>query len=265
MAPSTFKKLQDRHVLVIGGTSGIGYAVAEGALADGARVTVASSTQARIDTAVRTLAAEYGPAGAVQRVQGVRCDLASGDVEARLEALFVAAVAGHGGRPVDHVVYTAANGLAIGPLADVTRDSILAGAQMRMFVPILLAKVAQRHLPKASTSSLTFTSGQATELPPPDWSVVVFFTGGTEALTKGLAIDMAPVRVNTVLPGLVKTDLWKFLPDEQRDQFFADMEKRLPVGAMGRPEDVAEAYLWLMKDRFVTGSMAHTNGGALII
>ncbi|KIH87453.1 hypothetical protein SPBR_05338 [Sporothrix brasiliensis 5110] len=175
MAPSAFKKLQDRHVLVIGGTSSIGYAVAEGALADGARVTVASSTQARIDTAVRTLAAQYGPAGAVQGVQG------------------------------------------------------------------------------------------ASELPPPNWSVVVFFTGGTEALTKGLAIDMALVRVNTVLPGMVKTDLWKVLPDEQRDHFFADMEKRLPVGAMGRPEDVAEAYLWLMKDRFVTGTMAHSNGGSLII
>lgn len=262
MAPSTFRKLQDRHVLVIGGTSGIGYGVAEGALADGARVTVASSTQTRIDTAVSTLAGQYGPD---VLIRGLRCDLASEDIEASLEALFQAAVAGQDGHPVDHVVYTAANGLTIRALPDVTRESILEGAQMRMFVPILLAKVAQRHLPKASTSSLTFTSGQASDLPPPGWSVVVFFTGGTETMTKGLAIDMAPVRVNTVLPGMVKTDLWKVLPDDQRDQFFADMEKRLPVGAMGRPEDVAEAYLWLMKDRFATGTLAYSNGGSLII
>ncbi|CAK7218855.1 hypothetical protein SBRCBS47491_003646 [Sporothrix bragantina] len=261
MTPSTFRKLQDTHVLVIGGTSGIGYGVAEGALADGARVTVASSTQARIDSAVNTLSSQYGPGA---HVQGFRCDLASGDIEATLETLFTEAAAGHG-RPVDHVVYTAANGLTITGLSDVTRASVLEGAQMRMFVPILLAKVAQRHLPKTSTSSLTFTSGQASDLPPPGWSVVLFFTGGVETMTKGLAIDMAPVRVNTVLPGMVKTDLWKFLPEEQRGQFFAEMEKRLPVGAMGRPEDVAEAYLWLMKDRFATGTFAHSNGGSLIV
>ncbi|KAL1896334.1 hypothetical protein Sste5346_004719 [Sporothrix stenoceras] len=262
MAPSPFRKLQDRHVFVIGGTSGIGYAVAEGALADGARVTVASSTQARIDKAVSTLSEAYGPGA---HIRGLQCDLSSGDIESTLENLFLSAVKSHDNRPVDHVVYTAANGLTIQGLADVTRESILEGAQMRMFVPILLAKVAQRHLPKASTSSLTFTSGQASDLPPPGWSVVVFFTGGTETMTKGLAIDMAPVRVNTVLPGMVKTDLWKVLPDEQRDQFFTEMEKKLPVGAMGRPEDVAEAYLWLMKDRFATGTMAYSNGGSLII
>lgn len=211
MAPSTFKKLQDRHVLVIGGTSGIGYGVAEGALADGARVTVASSTQARIDKAVATLKEEYGAESS--HIQGLQVDLSSGDIEATLESLFVAAVQGFGEKPVDHVVYTAANGLTIQGLADVTRESVLEGAQMRMFVPILLAKVAQRHLPKASTSSLTFKSGQASDLPPPGWSVVLFFTGGVETMTKGLAIDMAPVRVNTVLPGMVKTDLWKVLPE----------------------------------------------------
>ncbi|CAK7215936.1 hypothetical protein SEUCBS140593_002697 [Sporothrix eucalyptigena] len=261
MAPSSFKKLQDKHVLVIGGTSGIGYGVAEGALADGARVTVVSSTQARIDNAVNILKSQYGPDA---HVQGFRCDLASDDIEASLEALFTSAVAGHG-RPVEHVVFTAANNLTITPLGDITREKVLEGAQMRMIVPILLAKVAQRRLPKASTSSLTFTSGQASDLPPPGWSVMLYFTGGVETMTKGLAIDMAPVRVNTVLPGMVKTDLWKMLPEEQREQFFAEMEKRLPVGAMGRPEDVAEAYLWFMKDRFATGSFAHSNGGSLII
>ncbi|CAK7245802.1 MAG: hypothetical protein STHCBS139747_007394 [Sporothrix thermara] len=261
MAPTTFRKLQDTHVLVIGGTAGIGFGVAEGALADGARVTVASSTQARIDAAVNTLSTKYGPDA---RVQGFRCDLASGDIEASLEKLFTDAAAGHG-RPVDHVVLTAANGITITSLANVTREVILDCAQMRMMVPIFVAKVAQRHLPKTSTSSLTFTSGQASDLPPPGWSTVLFFAGGIETMSKGLAIDMAPVRVNTVLPGMVKTELWKVLPDEQRDVFFADMEKRLPVGAMGRPEDVAEAYLWLMKDRFATGTFAHSNGGSLII
>ncbi|OAA63422.1 short chain dehydrogenase [Niveomyces insectorum RCEF 264] len=262
MAPTTFRKLQDKHVLVIGGSAGIGLGVAEGALADGAWVTVASSTQARLDKAVNTLKAKYGTSAPVQ---GFLCNLTAMDVEARIDSLFKAATTASGAGPIDHVVFTAANSTAIGSLSDMTAESVLAGAQMRVVVPILLAKVAQRYLPKSNTSSLTFTAGQATENPPPGWALAVAYAGSVVTLTRALAVEMAPLRVNVVQPGLVRTDAWNMMPVEQREAFFAEVEKKLPVGAMGRPEDVAEAYLWLMKDRYVTGTSANSNGGALLI
>ncbi|EPE04612.1 short chain dehydrogenase [Ophiostoma piceae UAMH 11346] len=261
--PNTFRKLQDKHVLVLGGTSGIGFAVAQGALADGARVTVASSTSARVDKAVQTLKEQNGP-GAV--VQGFVCDVSTGDIESTLETLIKSATSGPAGE-LNHIVYTAANSASmnLGTIAEANPATILAGAQMRMFVPIMLAKLATRYLPKSIESSLTFTSGQASDKPPPGWSLMLFFTGGVQTFAKGLAVDLAPTRVNVVLPGAVDTELWNIMPQEQKEGYFAAVSKKLLAGSIGRPEDVAEAYLWLLKDRFATGTFAASNGGALLV
>ena len=243
--------------------SGIGFAVAQGALADGARVTVASSTPARVDKAVQTLKEQHGP-GAL--VQGFVCDVSAGDVEATLEMLLTSATAGPAGE-LNHIVYTVANAASmnLGAVADATPATILAGAQMRMFVPILLEKLAARYLPTSTASSLTFTTGQGSDKPPPVWSLLLFFTGGVQTFARGLAVDLAPIRVNVVLPGAVDTELWSVLPHVQKEEFFAAESKRLPARSIGRPEDVVEAYLWLLKDRFVTGTFAASNGGALLV
>src|SRR5436305_11008981 len=116
MATNKYNKLAGKHVLVIGGTSGIGYAVAEASIEQGARVTVSSSREASVTSALARLSQSY-PAAAAQ-IAGYACDLSQpASVEADVEALFARV-----GGPVDHIVYTAGDKLATAPLAQIGMD-----------------------------------------------------------------------------------------------------------------------------------------------
>lgn len=258
MPPLNFRKLQDKHVLVIGGSSGIGLAVSEGALASGANVTISSSSQSKIDGVVSAFKSSY-PDG---KVSGIATDLSKPDsLEADLDNLFKSAVSANG--TIHHVVFTAADALALGSLDAVTVDLMAKASHMRMFVPVMVAKVAARYLPKERQSSLTITSGAVVDKPSKNWTVVAFLATGLVGLTRALAVDMAPVRVNVVQPGFVQTPLWK-MDEETMKATVASIEPKLLTGKFGQVEDVAEAYLWLMKDNNVTGTVAKTDAGALL-
>ncbi|OIW30858.1 NAD(P)-binding protein [Coniochaeta ligniaria NRRL 30616] len=258
MSPLNFRKLQDKHVLVIGGSSGIGLAVSEGALASGANVTISSSSQSKIDNAVSTFKPTYPD----RKIVGIAADLGKpGTLEADLDNLFKTAVAANG--TIHHVVYTAADSLSLGGLDTVTVDLMAKAAHMRMYVPVMLAKVAARHLPKERHSSLTITSGSVVDKPAPGWAVVAYLAGGLVALARALAVDLAPVRVNVVQPGFVDTPLWNMTEDAKKATIAA-VEGKVLTRKFGEAEDVAEAYLWVMKDNNVTGTVAKTDGGFLL-
>lgn len=255
-----FNKLGDKHVLVIGGSSGIGRAVAELSLYSGANVTISSSRQNRIDEVISACKTTYPN----RKIAGVAVDLSKpATIEADLERLFSAAVEANG--TIHHVVFTAANGVTVSPLDSVNGETIIEAAHFRMVVPILVAKYAAKYLPKERQSSYTITNGSAGEKPGPNWSVTAYFCGGAVSLVKGLAVDMAPVRVNCVQPGYVDTPLWNVMSPEQKQAFVADAEKKLLTGKVGQVEDVAEAYLWCMKDGNVTGTVAKTDAGQLLV
>lgn len=82
---------------------------------------------------------------------------------------------------------------------------------------------------------------------------------------RGLALDLQPIRVNLVSPGAVDTELWKGMPEDAKKGMFEELAKKTPVGGVGKIEDVAESYLYLMKDRNVTGAMISTSGGHLLV
>lgn len=84
-------------------------------------------------------------------------------------------------------------------------------------------------------------------------------------MTRGLALDLKPIRVNLVSPGAVNTELWGHMTAEQKEGMFKELSKKIPVGKVGSVEDVAESYLYLMKDRNVTGAMISTSGGHLLV
>ncbi|KAH8907800.1 NAD(P)-binding protein [Coniochaeta sp. PMI_546] len=258
MSPLNFRKLQDKHVLVIGGSSGIGLAVSEGALASGAKVTIASSSQSKIDGVVSTFKSNYSDS----KIAGIAADLGKAEsLETDLENLFKSAAAANG--TINHVVFTAADSLALGGLDTVTVDTMTKAAHMRMYVPIMLAKVAARHLPKERQSSLTITSGCVTDKPTPGWAVIGFLAGGLVSVARALAVDLAPVRVNVVQPGYVDTPLWNMTEDAKKATIAA-IEGKLLTAKFGDVEDVAEAYLWMLKDNNVTGTVAKTDGGFLL-
>jgi len=259
MAPSTYRKLQDNHILIIGGSSGIGFAVAEASLASGANVTISSSSQARVDAAVKSLAADYPDRAA----HGVVSDLSNISVEADLEELFQAAK--RVGGEIQHVVLTAADPIALGSLDTVTAEGIQKASHMRMTMPILVGKVAARHLPVSHLSSITITSGSVAERPAKGWGVISYFAGGLVSLARALAVDLAPIRVNVVQPGIVDTGLWGEMTAEGRVAFVKGAEEKSLTGKLGVVEDVAEAYIWLLKDRNATGTVAGTDSGSLLV
>ncbi len=119
--------------------------------------------------------------------------------------------------------------------------------------------------PKENTSSLVFTSGSVASKPDPGWAILAFVAGGMVSLAKGLAVDLAPVRVNVVQPGYVDTGLWAPMGDQKRAEFQKMIEGKMPTGKFAQPEDVAEAYLWLLKDANVTGTVAATDAGQLLV
>lgn len=253
-----FRKLQDKHVFVIGGTSGIGFAVAEGSLEAGARVTVSSSNPARVESAIQRLKSSF-PNGTVA---GHVCDLSKPTMEQDLEDLFAKV------GTLDHLVYTAGDKIATGTIEDMSYESLLAAGQVRYFAAALAAKVGSKYLTPGPFSSIILTTGLVSDKPRPGWAVVNGFATGLHGLTRGLALDLKPVRVNLVNPGAVETELWDtVLGDnpEAKKAVMDDVVKSVPTGRLAQPEDCAEAYLFLMKDASVTGTVVNSDSGALLV
>ena len=237
--------LKDKRIIVLGGTSGIGLAVAEAAAADGARLLVASSDDARVKRALTTL-----PAGA----EGRALDLSNA---AAIEAFFDAV------GPFDHLVYTAGEALKLSPLADGDIASARRFFELRYWGAFMAARWGHRQI--RTGGSIVFTSGIAAARPGPGWSVAARICGAMEALTRALAVELAPVRVNIVSPGVVKTPLWRAMPDEAREALYASEARRLPVGHVADAREIAEGFLYLMRQTFATGQTLVIDGGALLV
>ncbi|MCJ1229293.1 hypothetical protein MMC12_005958 [Toensbergia leucococca] len=255
-SPKYTTKLAQSRVLILGGTSGIGFCVAEAALEHGAQVTISGSKPPKLEHALSRLKASYPDK--THQLSGHTCDLSRRDsLEANLDALLQAAA---GDSRIDHIVFTAGDNLKVTPIAEATIQDILQPGQVRFLGPFVLAKLAPRYLSPSSKSSITVTSGSINAKPAKDWAIVAAWSAAMEGMTRGLAVDLAPVRVNCVSPGAVHTELFDDLPEGVL-QFFRDGTL---AGQMGRPEDLAEAFLYAMKDQFLTGSVIDSNGGRLL-
>lgn len=256
-------KLQGSRVLVIGGSSGIGFCIAEACLEYGSLVTIASSDSSKIEAAVSKLRSTYP--SAKSNVHGQIVDLSNRDtLESELKNLFEQTVKIMGGEKLDHVIFTAGDALATMKLADMTMDSILKAGQIRFFAPLLAAKFIPQYVENSHKSSYIITTGSISERPMPDWSVIGSFAGGHHSMVRNLALDLKPIRVNGVSPGVVDTELWK-MSKEEKDQLMEQMSRKMATGTPGRPEWVAESFLGLMRDYNVDGAMIRTDGGGLFM
>lgn len=239
---------------------GIGYGVAEALVEHGALVTISSSSSSRVDSAVAKLKKTYPSADS--RITGYVCDIGDASIaEENIKTLFEKT------GKLDHVVCTAGDGLAIVPVQDLTIEGMQKAGQVRFFAPLLIAKHAVSYLAGGSSSSITYTGGALAEKPIPGWVLVTAFAAGMQGIVRGLAIDLKPIRINVVQPGPVDTDIYSTsgIPDEAKQGVIADAKQRLPVGKMGAVEDLAEAYLYLMKDTNTTGAIVNSSGGMLVV
>ncbi|KAI1504768.1 hypothetical protein F5X99DRAFT_370919 [Biscogniauxia marginata] len=248
--------IRDHNILVIGGSSGIGAAVAKLAAADGVNVSIASSNPTRIQNTITEIQSAVPHA----KIAGYICDVNQDDVESNLEQLFADVTVARGAL-LDHIVYTA-TALDIRPLTEVSVEYLRSTVQFPYVVPFLIAKLALRYVKKTYTSSITFTSGVLAEKPAKGAPVVSAWGSSLYGTTRGLALDLAPVRVNLVSPGATDTGLLG--AGEQRTARVETMAKNSLLGKIGSPEEVAEAYIYLMKDSNTTGTCVSTNGGVLV-
>ncbi|MEU6321359.1 SDR family oxidoreductase [Streptomyces sp. NPDC047009] len=109
------------------------------------------------------------------------------------------------------------------------------------------------------------TTGTAGRRPLPGSTVAASLCGAMESLTRALALELAPIRVNAVSPGVVRTDVWRELPQDEQSGLFESSAASLPVGRVGEPADIAEAYLYLMRGGYSTGSVVVVDGGGVLV
>ncbi|WP_062433153.1 SDR family oxidoreductase [Herbidospora daliensis] len=237
--------LQGKRVVVLGGTSGIGLATAQAAARQGAVVTVASRRRASVDHALARL-----PEGAAGRVADLTDPAAVGAVLA-------------GAGPIDHLVYTAGEPLALMPVGGLDLDAARDFFAVRYFGVLGAVRAALPHL--AGNGSITLTTGTAKDRPGPGWSVAASICGAMESLTRALAVELAPIRVNAVAPGFVRSPLWAGMGEEARERMYAEAGAVIPVGRVGEVEDVARAYLFLMTEPFASGTVLTVDGGHVLV
>ena len=151
------------------------------------------------------------------------------------------------------------------PMKDLTMELAKKAGMVRYFGPLMVAKHAPEYLKAGPASSIVFTTGAVSEKPIPGWSLVNGYATGLHGLTRGLALDLKPIRVNLVSPGAVETELWDGMPPDMREARFKAFAESSATGTIGKVHDVAEAFLYLMKDQNVTGTVISTNSGSLIM
>jgi NAD(P)-dependent dehydrogenase (short-subunit alcohol dehydrogenase family) len=232
--------LSGQKVVVVGGSSGIGLATAELAKREGAEVIIASRNAGRLNAAAQKLG-----------VKAIVADVTSDDSVA---GLFRAC------GPVDHVVVTAAQ-LRSGPFKSVAMEDVRATMEGKFWGAWRVARAADIR----AGGSLTLVSGYLSIRPRPNSAIVGAANGAIESLARGLALELAPVRVNAVSPGIIDTPIRAAMPEAARLDMLAKTAASLPVGRVGTGDDIARQILAFMTIGFATGSIVYLDGGALMV
>jgi NAD(P)-dependent dehydrogenase (short-subunit alcohol dehydrogenase family) len=233
-------QLGGKKVVVVGGSSGIGLATAELAKSEGADVVIASRSAERLKAAADKLGATAVPT-----------DVTNDDSVTNLFRICGA---------VDHVVVTAAQ-LRTGPFKTVPMDDVRATMEGKFWGAWRVARATQFRV----GGSLTFVSGFLSVRPRANSAIVGVANGALESLTRSLALELAPVRVNCVSPGIIDTPIRAAMPEAARRDMLAKAAAALPVGRVGTSEDIAQQILTFMIVGFATGSIVYLDGGGLVI
>jgi NAD(P)-dependent dehydrogenase (short-subunit alcohol dehydrogenase family) len=239
----TAMSLDGKRVVVIGGASGIGFAVAELARAQGAAVVIGSSAEANVSAAVERLP------GAMGRTVDLRDEASVARFFGELGAF-------------DHLAITAGDWGGSMFFAS-SRDLDLAQARELLDVRFWGVLAAVKHGCRriAQDGSITLTSGMLTHRPRKGAPMPTALGGALEYLTRGLAMDLIPVRVNAVCPGIVLTDHVKQMPEAVLQSIVAP----LPVPRGASPAEAAKAYVYLMLNGYATGQILPVDGGGLLV
>jgi len=259
-------RLANARVLVFGGTSGIGFAVASLAASQGAYVTISGSKQPKVDDKVSLLRSYY-PSNPPEKIAGLALDLLdTTNLESNLAAFFDK-LTENGAKKFNHIVFTAGDFIFMPKIHEVTVENVMPTFTVRFLVPLLIGKLIAtgKYVDKSLASSFTITGGTNTKRPAKGWVVAASVGGSSEGLMRGLAVDLAPVRVNLVEAGAIDTELLQNFTRQTPPDVLEQMKLTNGLlGTFGLASDVAEAYGWFMRDQNATGAVAASDNGRLL-
>ena len=233
--------MSSQHTVIVGGSSGIGLATAQHLLASGAQVTVTGRSETRLADAMRQL----GPDAQVMAMDATAADA--------LPAQFAQI------GKFDHLVLALGSGKGFGPFATVSLADVKLGFEEKVYAHFATAQAALPFLNQAG--SMTFVSAVSAHAAAPGTAGIGAANAAVAALVPILAVELKPLRVNGVSPGVIDTPWWDAFPEEQKQAMFETYAATTPVGRVGRPEDVAQAIAFLIADSFMTGHVLICDGG----
>lgn len=234
-------ELEGQTVVIVGGSSGMGLGAAQVAAKAGASVIIASHSQEKMDAAISK----------IDGIKGIQVDILN---EQSIQQLFEQV------GQLNHLFVTAAPGSRGEFLKQSINDArkYMDGKFWGSYTCAYYAAA------KISQGSITFLSGGLSRRPEIGSSMVTASQAATEGLAKALAVELAPIRVNTIIPGAIDTEMWDFLSEEEREKF-RQQAAEVPAGRIGQAEDIGKAAVFLMTNSFITGTLIEVNGGQFLI
>jgi NAD(P)-dependent dehydrogenase (short-subunit alcohol dehydrogenase family) len=236
--------LKEKKAVVIGGSSGIGLAIARALINSGAHVVIASRSSNKLDKAQRTLGVNTA---------AYQLDVTQEDkVQQFFEDIGL----------FDHLVCTAVIGTNA-PFLEMDTADARTVFKTKFWGQYYAARYGAPMIRPGG--SITLFSGIASQKPVEGLTAIAAANGAIEALCRSLAVELGPIRVNTVLPAVIDTPQYDRMPDEKRKKYLEHYGAKLPVKRPGNPDDVAATVLYLILNAHTTGTLAEVNGGYRLV
>jgi NAD(P)-dependent dehydrogenase (short-subunit alcohol dehydrogenase family) len=239
------ESLKGKKTVIIGGSSGIGLATAKLVASKGGLVVIVSSNQQRIDKALQAL-----PTGSL----GYAIDVTN---EMQVKNLFERI------GTFDHLIFTAGENLILSDVADTTLEMARKFFNIRYWGAFTAVKYATPFI--NTTGSIVLTSGIASNRPNKGWALGASICAAMEGFTRAMAMELAPIRVNIISPGVIKTELWNGMSESDREKMYTNIGNTLPLKRVGEAEDIARTFLYLLEQQFATGQTLIVDGGTSLV
>jgi NAD(P)-dependent dehydrogenase (short-subunit alcohol dehydrogenase family) len=231
------------YSIVIGGSSGMGFACAKSLYALGHNVLIASRSEEKLESAKNDIG----------DIKTKKIDL----LDEQSIASFFSEI-----DSFDHLIVSAADFIS-GPFLSLKTQDARHFFDSKFWGSYLAVKYGALKISKVG--SITLFSGLIGSKPVKSLSCAAAINGAIESLTRCLALELAPIRINAIAPGTVETPVWDTIPEGPRQDYFKQKAKTLPVGRIGKPDDIAKAAIYLIECSFVTGTVLHVDGGDAIL